>query len=102
MKLVYTHPNSILVGSMGSLLGEAGIEFMFRNEFLAGASGEIAPGETWMEVWVVNDEEADKAVALINEVAEQQTDDEWQCVNCKESTPPSFESCWHCGKTANP
>jgi len=101
MKLVYTHPNSILVGSMGSLLGEAGIEFMFRNEFLAGASGEIAPGETWVEVWVVNDGDADKAVALINQVVEQQTGDEWECTKCSESNPATFETCWHCGKSAS-
>jgi len=98
MRLVYTHPNSILVGSMGSLLGAAGIEFTLRNEFLAGASGEIAPGETWMEVWVVKDEEADRALKLISQVVDPPPDDDWSCANCNELNPSTFETCWHCGK----
>ena len=100
MRLVYTHPNSILVGSMGSLLGAAGIEFTFRNELLAGASGEIAPGETWMEVWVVKDEEADTALTLISQVIDPQPGNDWSCAGCTEANPSTFETCWHCGKAA--
>ena len=55
MKLVYSHPNSMIIGNMASALHEIGICTETRNDILGGASGEIAPGETWIELWVVND-----------------------------------------------
>ena len=55
MKLVYSHPNSMIIGNMASALHEIGKCTETRNDILGGASGEIAPGETWIELWVVND-----------------------------------------------
>jgi hypothetical protein len=52
MRRVFSHPNSMIVGSMASLLNYAGIETEIRNDILGGAAGEIAPGETWVELWV--------------------------------------------------
>ena len=58
MRLIYTHPNLLIVGAMRNALDELGIETEIRNDILGGAAGEIAPGETWIELWIVNDEQA--------------------------------------------
>ena len=50
MKLVYSLPNSMILGSMSSALNEEGIETEIRNDILGGATGEIAPGEIWIEL----------------------------------------------------
>ena len=100
MKLVFSHPNSMIVGTMASLLDQAGIETEYRNEFLGGAAGELAPGETWMELWVVNDTQEEKAKQLIKEAMEQPEREDGRCNHCGESNPATFDVCWQCGKPA--
>ena len=50
MKLVYSHSNPMTLGSMATALKDKGIETEIRNDILGGATGEIAPGETWIEL----------------------------------------------------
>ena len=98
MKRVYSHPNIMILGSMASALNEAGIETEVRNDILGGATGEIAPGETWIELWVLNEAEAEAAIKRINEILNQSEGDDWVCNNCHESNPATFELCWQCGE----
>ena len=100
MRRVFSHPNSMIVGSMASLLNYSGIETEIRNDILGGAAGEIAPGETWVELWVVNEALAEEAAQLINETLEQPEGDDWICQHCQESNPATFDVCWQCGKPA--
>ena len=100
MKRVFSHPNSIVVGGMASLLGQARIETEIRNDILGGASGEIAPGETWVELWVTDESQAEAAALLIKQTLEQPEGEEWVCRECQESNPATFELCWHCGQGA--
>ena len=65
MQLVYSHPNSMILGSMSSALNDIGIETEIRNAIMGGATGEIAPGETWIELWIVNDTQAEAATRRI-------------------------------------
>jgi hypothetical protein len=44
----------MIIGSISSALNQEGSEIEIRNDILGGATGEIAPGETWIELWVVN------------------------------------------------
>lgn len=98
LKLVYTHPNSMVVGSMASLLAQVGIETEFRNELLGGAAGELAPGETWVELWVVDNRQAGRAKQMIQDLIDEPERDDWICNACQETNPASFEICWQCGK----
>ena len=76
MKLVYSHPNSMILGGMSGSLNEIGIETEVRNDVLGGATGEIAPGETWIELWVVKKAQAKAATSLIKEILEQPESDD--------------------------
>lgn len=99
MQLVFSHPNPMIVGSMASLLAQHGIDSSYRNEFLAGGAGELAPGETWLELWVEARHQS-KAEALIREAMVQPERDEWRCNHCQEANPATFEVCWRCGEPA--
>ncbi len=96
MKLVYSHPNSMILGNMSSALNQEGIETQIRNDILGGATGEIAPGDTWIELWVVNEAQAETAAQRIKERLEQPERDDWLCNHCKESNPATFDMCWQC------
>jgi hypothetical protein len=99
MKLVYSHPNPMILGSMSSALNEFGIKTEVRNDILGGATGEIAPGETWIELWVVDDSQAASATKRVKEILEQPERDDWVCNHCQEPNPATFDLCWQCGAT---
>jgi len=54
MKIVYFLPNSAMLGSLASALNDRGVEAEIRNDIWGRATGEIAPGEPWLELWIVN------------------------------------------------
>ena len=100
MKQVYYHLNPMILSGMSGSLNEIGIETEIRNDVLGGATGEIAPGETWIELWVVKKAQAQAATSLIKEILEQTECDDWLCNYCQESNPATFDLCWQCGEKA--
>lgn len=98
MKRIFTDPNPLIVGNIHNLLEQAGIEVIYRNEFTAGGAGEIAPLDTWLEVWLVNEGDTDKALGIIGEAQSAERGSPWRCNGCGEENPPAFGSCWQCGE----
>ena len=82
MKLVYTHPNIIVVGQARSSIELAGIECIVRNEYAAGAIGELAPIDAWPELWVVSDSDFERATQLIEQSHAQVKEPDWKCERC--------------------
>ena len=96
VKLVYTHPSLIVVAQARSTLEFAGLKCEVRNEFAAGAIGELAPIDAWPELWVVNDRDAERAVRLLEQSQVAAQKDDWRCRHCDQPNPSTFEFCWHC------
>jgi putative signal transducing protein len=95
MKLLYTAENRFLVSNIQNIIENAGISVMLKNEFAGGAAGDLVPLETWMEVWV-EDEDVEKASSII-ETSFSKTDDQgWVCSQCSEYNDASFDYCWNC------
>ena len=97
MKLVFTHPHLVAVEQMRSLLEREGIQCSLRNEYAAGASGELAPLDTWPELWLLNDEDYDRANKVMEAFQSRAEAPDWSCSRCGRSSPATFEFCWHCG-----
>ncbi len=96
MKLVYSNQQLFLVVNAKNILENAGIESQVRNEFIAGAAGDISPFDAWPELWV-NEASFDKAQELLKmHESIQQT--LWRCNECGEENTSAFELCWNCGK----
>ena len=96
MKLVYTHPNPVVVAQARSAVELSGIECIVRNEYAGGAIGELAPIDTWPELWVVSDSEFAKATQLLEQQHARTKLDEWKCDLCGAMSPTTFELCWQC------
>jgi hypothetical protein len=78
-----------------SLLSNHGIEACVVGVG-AGALGEaFAPPA----VWVVRDEDEERAVALIQQHRDPPPGEGplWQCPDCEEENQGGFPNCWNCG-----
>lgn len=99
MQLVYTQENRLLVEHVKNLLEQAGIAVYLKNEFIGGAAGELAPLDTWLEIWV-QEQDVNQAIKLIEQSFEKSGQPEWLCSNCGERNAPSFDICWQCQQPA--
>lgn len=100
MKKVYTNENRFLVGNARNILEGEGIEVALRNEHASSAMGELSPFDTWMELWVVQDRDYDRACSVLDDALSDVAAPEWVCQPCGEANDASFELCWQCGAAA--
>lgn len=96
MKLLYTHPNRILVENARNIVENAGIGTRLENEFAGGGIGELAPINAWLELWVVRDRDYETAEKLLVETLKEEDGPDWRCPACGEINSPAFEFCWNC------
>ena len=93
MKRVFSSYNQTAVYHARNLLENAGIEVLVKNAILSSAMGELPPAECQAEVWVMNDEDLERAqVVLTKDVSGP----DWTCA-CGETLGPQFTQCWRCG-----
>lgn len=95
MKLIYTHENKIIVDNAKNYLEQYGIASVLRNEFSGGAAGDLAPTQTWPELWV-EDDLCQRAEACIQKLVNEQLGEMWVCPRCGEQNESTFELCWQC------
>lgn len=96
MKLIYTHENRFLVGNAHNILEQAGIRVVWKNEFASSVMGETSAFDTWPELWVIDDADYDRAVAIITHALSAPNAPEWTCTSCNETNDAAFETCWNC------
>ncbi len=101
MKKVFTHENRMIVYNLRNLLVDAGIETEVRNEFAGGGVGDLAPFETWPELWIEDDSRFAEAAAIVDRVLNSGEGDDWHCRGCREPNPAAFDVCWKCGRPAD-
>ncbi len=99
MKRVFMDADPVLSGFVESLLVNAGIECIVRNQYLGGGVGELPVNECWPEVWVLDDTDANAATEIIERTLTTRTTDtrEWICAQCGEHLEAQFGQCWSCG-----
>ena len=100
MKLIYTNQDRFMVWGVKNTLELGGYSCHIRNEFAAGGAGDIAPIETWPEVWIENDAQYEDALDYLenNILNKNSKGQDWACVQCGEINGAAFEFCWSCGK----
>jgi hypothetical protein len=91
LKRVYSSFNQTVVYHARNLLEAQGIEVLVRNAALSSALGELPATET--EVWVMNDEDLERAQAVLRQSF---SGPEWTCA-CGEKLGAQFTQCWKCG-----
>jgi Putative prokaryotic signal transducing protein len=99
MKRVYRAASLIQVAHARNLLVTAGIGCEIRNQYLAGAMGELPLLETWPQLLVEEGDEA-RALRILELAAMPAVGEPWVCDACGERLEPQFTSCWRCGADA--
>lgn len=96
---VDSSPNLMMVGHMKQVLDGHGIVCAIHREFEGAAIGETPPIETWPELWVADDSQAERAMAIIHDAGEPREGDvaPWTCSNCGEGLEGELSVCWKCG-----
>ena len=100
MKLVYTATTmSADQETLKSILEQADIPCMIRNDNLSTALGELPFAECSPEIWILNDEDTPRAREIVDawRNAEVENQDPWVC-RCGETSEGQFTSCWNCGR----
>ena len=79
-----------------NVLIAAGIRSELRNQYLAGALGDLPMMETWPQLYVddVDEIHAQRALQRASAVA---VGSPWTCSRCGEDLEPQFTQCWRCG-----
>ena len=100
MKRVFRAASLLQVAHARNVLTAAGIESELRNQYLAGALGDLPMLETWPQLYV---EDADEPAALraLARAASAPSGASWTCEHCGEVLEPQFTSCWRCGSNAS-
>ncbi len=96
MKLVFSHDSSVIAGNIKNLLNLERIDVVLKNEFASGAVGDLSAFDAWVEVWLVNDADEEKALSIVKSATSQAQKPSWFCRQCKEENAGSFELCWNC------
>jgi hypothetical protein len=96
LKRVYRAASLLQVAHARNVLTTAGIQSELRNQYLAGALGDLPMMETWPQLYV---EDADERFALsaLARAASTPSGAPWICEGCGEHLEPQFTQCWRCG-----
>ncbi len=84
MKKIYTSPNRLMVFHIKNILESYHIDCLIKNEFLAGAAGELPPNECWPEIWLNDEQKYDKALEILEKtlLTDEVTLPTWSCTRC--------------------
>ncbi len=96
MKRVFRAASLIQVAHARNVLTAAGIDSELRNQYLAGALGDLPLWETWPQLWVEDPLEP-AALRALERAATAPVGTPWTCSQCGELLEPQFTTCWRCG-----
>jgi hypothetical protein len=97
MRHIFTHDNIMVLNSAKNILALNGIESFVKNEHTVPIGANHGINNTFLELWILDDQEYDKASAIIeNEIENPVPGDSWICDTCSEENDSSFEVCWKC------
>ena len=100
MKKLYVSQSLIDVESRKELLDQAEIHSTIKNQRSAMLGGEVPFAEVFPELWVLQDEDFERAQSLLKDWEEAPPLDNtaWTCVSCGEIHQKEFTTCWKCNK----
>jgi Putative prokaryotic signal transducing protein len=93
VKRVFSSFNLQIVHHAKNLLAAEGILAVVKNELLSSAMGELPPAECQVELWILNDSDAQRAQKVLH--SQSQGGPDWTC-SCGETLGAQFTQCWRC------
>lgn len=88
-----------MAGLVKGLLENDGIDCLMKNQILSSGIGELPLNDCWPEVWIIDNDDYDKAADLVNDflTTDGQRGTSWKC-RCGEMIEGQFDACWKCGR----
>ena len=104
MKQVFVSQHVVEAEMHQEQLEQAGIRCMIKNQRASGLAGEIPFVEVFPEVWVLDDQDYDRARQLLDDQATALPSHHghWICHGCSERHEAQFAVCWSCGREQPP
>lgn len=98
MKKLYSTENRVDLYLFKSILEDQGVRCMIKNE-QPPLAGEIPPIIAWPELWVIDDQEYNRALSIlqVESVKVSGINKSWECPRCHEHLEKQFDICWKCG-----
>jgi len=100
MKRLTTAPNLAVATLWADLLTHADVPTSVQRQYASSVAGEVPPDQTLPELWVMDDDQLERARSLLHELRHP-PHRRWSCPGCGELIEGPFEQCWNCG-TAMP
>lgn len=98
MKRIYVANDPANAEIMKDYLAGHGIETCIKGALLWGGRG-LLPVDACPEIWVVNEEDAERARALALQLERTPIEGRtWRCRRCGEQLGAQFTQCWNCGR----
>ena len=99
MKKLYTANNLIEAQLIINLLGQAYVPAKLFNIHAQGAVGELPFTHAYPEIWIMHDDDLEKAQAVIHIYENSPIEEGYvYCPACNEQNPRNFQLCWQCGE----
>jgi hypothetical protein len=96
MKKLVTNENAFILANFREILEQADIRCTIKNEFASSGSGELPHFDVWPELWILQDNDWERAKVILMEITDNSWENEWTCGFCDEKNADSFGYCWNC------
>jgi hypothetical protein len=96
MKRIATADNLLIATLWHHMLKDAGIRCEIRNQFIGGAVGELPADQVSPQLWLLHDEDQQRAEELLAELRKPSLLPPWFCTSCFEKIEGQFFQCWNC------
>jgi putative signal transducing protein len=99
MTRVHSAPHPFELENLRNVLEAEGIASEVKTPFLGAARGDIPATECWSELWVLDDQQVERALEVIraSETPDARGQATWKCRSCGEEIEAQFGACWKCG-----
>ena len=101
MKRLTRAPNLAIATLWADLLSNAGVAATVQRMYASSIAGELPPDQALPEVWVSDDDQLERARALLHELRHP-VHRHWVCRGCHERVDGPFEQGWNCGADMPP
>jgi rubrerythrin len=96
MKLLTRADNLMIATLWQQMLETAGIRCEVRNRYIGAAVGELPADQVAPQIWLRDDDDEERATALLAELRQPGRLASWSCFKCGEIVEGQFFQCWNC------
>ena len=95
MLKIHSSLNIMEIHNLKNVLETSGIRCEVRGEYRRAVIGELPVGDSFVELWLVDDDQAEQARRVLA-AAMPRSSGPWTCPQCGESVEAEFDRCWSC------